>query len=143
MFSGGRLEPISLEGLGQRMKREVLAVSLNEGEATQGSHRSVQLKGATDPPTLDEFRCALKYSSRDTDGIEEAQQIEDVNVAGAVAFSGGVTLEPDVHEGDEVVLLGRQGDEEIDADEWADRLDSVSWEVLCGFGPRLPRRYRG
>jgi alanine racemase len=48
-----------------------------------------------------------------------------------------------VHAGDEVVLLGRQGDEEIDADEWADRLDSVSWEVLCGFGPRLPRRYRG
>ena len=48
-----------------------------------------------------------------------------------------------VQEGDEVVLLGRQGDEEIDADEWAGRLDSVSWEVLCGFGPRLPRRYRG
>jgi alanine racemase len=48
-----------------------------------------------------------------------------------------------VRAGDEVVLLGRQGDEEIDADEWADRLDSVSWEVLCGFGPRLPRRYRG
>jgi alanine racemase len=48
-----------------------------------------------------------------------------------------------VHAGDEVVLLGRQGDEEIDADEWAGRLDSVSWEVLCGFGPRLPRRYRG
>lgn len=55
-----------------------------------------------------------------------------------------VTMGDDpVHEGDEVVLLGRQGDEEIDADEWADSLDSVSWEVLCGFGPRLPRRYRG
>ena len=48
-----------------------------------------------------------------------------------------------VRVGDEVVLLGRQGDEEIDADEWADLLDSVSWEILCGFGPRLPRRYRG
>jgi alanine racemase len=48
-----------------------------------------------------------------------------------------------VHIGDEVVLLGGQGDEEIDADEWAGLLDSVSWEVLCGFGPRLPRRYRG
>ena len=48
-----------------------------------------------------------------------------------------------VQVGDEVVLLGRQGDEEIDADEWAELLDSVSWEVLCGFGPRLPRRYRG
>ncbi len=48
-----------------------------------------------------------------------------------------------VQVGDEVVLLGRQGDGEIDADEWAERLDSVSWEILCGFGPRLPRRYRG
>jgi alanine racemase len=44
--------------------------------------------------------------------------------------------------GDEVVLLGRQGDEEIDADEWAHHLDTVSWEILTGFGPRLPRRYR-
>lgn len=44
--------------------------------------------------------------------------------------------------GDEVVLLGSQGDEEINADEWAERLDTVSWEILCGFGPRLPRRYR-
>ncbi|MCP4245529.1 MAG: alanine racemase [bacterium] len=48
-----------------------------------------------------------------------------------------------VQVGDEVVLLGKQGDDEIDADEWAERLDSVSWEILCGFGPRLPRRYRG
>jgi alanine racemase len=48
-----------------------------------------------------------------------------------------------VQVGDEVVFLGKQGDQEIDADEWAGRLDSVSWEVLCGFGPRLPRRYRG
>ncbi|MDH3605364.1 MAG: alanine racemase [Acidimicrobiia bacterium] len=48
-----------------------------------------------------------------------------------------------VEVGDQVVLLGAQGDEEISADEWAERLDSVSWEILCGFGPRLPRRYRG
>lgn len=48
-----------------------------------------------------------------------------------------------VSRGDEVVLLGSQGGEAIDADEWADRLDSVSWEILCTFGPRLPRRYRG
>ena len=47
-----------------------------------------------------------------------------------------------VRVGEEVVLLGAQGDEEISADEWAARLDSVSWEILCGFGPRLPRRYR-
>lgn len=48
-----------------------------------------------------------------------------------------------VSHGDEVVLLGTQGEAHIDADEWADRLGSVSWEILCTFGPRLPRRYRG
>ena len=41
--------------------------------------------------------------------------------------------------GDEVVLLGRQGDEEITADEWAGMLGTISYEVLCGIGPRVPR----
>lgn len=45
--------------------------------------------------------------------------------------------------GDEVVLLGSQGDEEITADEWASRLGTISYEVLCGVGPRVPRRYTG
>ncbi len=41
--------------------------------------------------------------------------------------------------GDEVVLLGRQGDEEITADEWATRAGTISWEILCGIGARVPR----
>ena len=41
--------------------------------------------------------------------------------------------------GDEVVFLGRQGDEVITADDWARRLDTISYEVLCGIGPRVPR----
>ena len=45
--------------------------------------------------------------------------------------------------GDEVVFLGRQGDEVITADEWAARLDTISYEILCGIGPRVPRRYVG
>jgi alanine racemase len=44
-----------------------------------------------------------------------------------------------VRPGDEVVLLGRQGDDEITADEWADLLNTISYEVLCGIGPRVPR----
>ena len=38
-----------------------------------------------------------------------------------------------------MVLLGRQGDEEITADDWADLLGTISYEVLCGIGPRVPR----
>ena len=44
-----------------------------------------------------------------------------------------------VQPGDEVVLLGRQGDEVITADEWADNAGTISWEILCGIGARVPR----
>ena len=43
--------------------------------------------------------------------------------------------------GDEVVLIGRQGDEEIRAEEWAATLGTIGYEVVCGIGPRVPRRY--
>lgn len=42
---------------------------------------------------------------------------------------------------DEVVLLGRQGGEEITAEAWSDALGTISYEVVCGIGPRVPRRY--
>lgn len=45
--------------------------------------------------------------------------------------------------GDEVVLIGSQGDEVITADDWAERLDTISYEVLCGIGPRVPRVHLG
>ncbi|MDQ3680461.1 MAG: alanine racemase [Actinomycetota bacterium] len=45
--------------------------------------------------------------------------------------------------GDEVVLIGRQGDQEITADGWAELLDTISYEIVCGVGPRVPRVYRG
>ncbi|MHB1777770.1 MAG: alanine racemase [Acidimicrobiales bacterium] len=44
-----------------------------------------------------------------------------------------------VRPGDEVVLLGRQGDAEVTALEWAQRLGTITYEVLCGIGPRVPR----
>jgi len=45
----------------------------------------------------------------------------------------------DVHVGDEVVLLGAQGDERIDADEWATLAGTISWEILCAISARVPR----
>jgi alanine racemase len=46
-----------------------------------------------------------------------------------------------VEVGDEVVLLGRDGDAEITADEWADRLGTIAYEIVCGIGRRVPRSY--
>jgi alanine racemase len=44
--------------------------------------------------------------------------------------------------GDEVVLLGRQGNETIEASEVAAWAGTITYEVLCLLGLRLPRRYR-
>ena len=41
----------------------------------------------------------------------------------------------------QVVLLGRQGEEEISAPELAEHAGTISWEILCHLGLRLPRRY--
>ena len=48
-----------------------------------------------------------------------------------------------IHEvsiGDEAVLLGRQGDDYIGADELADRLGTINYEILTNALPRVPRR---
>ena len=48
-----------------------------------------------------------------------------------------------VARGDEVVLLGTQGGERITADDWAQRLGTISYEILCGIGARVPRVHVG
>jgi len=53
-----------------------------------------------------------------------------------------VTDLPPVHTGDEVVLLGHQGDERITADEVAQWMETISYEVLCLFGTFNERVFR-
>ena len=44
-----------------------------------------------------------------------------------------------VARGDECVLIGRQGDEEVTAWEWAERVGTIAYEVVCGLSSRVPR----
>lgn len=41
--------------------------------------------------------------------------------------------------GDEVVLIGRQGDASVRAEDWAERLGTIGYEVVCGITSRVPR----
>jgi alanine racemase len=50
-----------------------------------------------------------------------------------------VTAIPDLAVGEVVTLLGQEGNEKIAADDWAAVLNTISWEILCGFKHRLPR----
>jgi alanine racemase len=47
--------------------------------------------------------------------------------------------ETDVESGDEAVLIGRQGEEEIRIEELAARLETINYEVTCAISPRVPR----
>jgi alanine racemase len=46
-----------------------------------------------------------------------------------------------VEAGDEAVVIGRQQDEEITADELADRAGTINYEIVTAIGPRVPREY--
>jgi alanine racemase len=45
----------------------------------------------------------------------------------------------DVVAGDEAVLIGPMGAETVTADEWADRLGTIAYEITCGVSARVPR----
>jgi len=70
-----------------------------------------------------------------------------VPIVGAVSMdmlTVDVTELDQVEPGDEVVILGRQGDEswqQIDAREMAATIGTIPWEVVCRLGARIVREY--
>jgi alanine racemase len=52
-----------------------------------------------------------------------------------------VGAEPDVRRGAEAVLVGVQDGERILAEEWARRLGTINYEVMCAISARVPRAY--
>lgn len=45
----------------------------------------------------------------------------------------------EVHVGDEVILIGSQGNESITANEWAEQLGTIGYEIVCGISVRIAR----
>ena len=52
-----------------------------------------------------------------------------------------VTDIPGAQRCDEVVIMGAMGDERISAEELAEKEGTINYEILCGFGMRLPKVY--
>jgi alanine racemase len=88
------------------------------------------------------------------DGVRRA-----LGVSGAPVLVGGrrrpmvgvVTMDqlmvdcgPDaaVAVGDEAILLGGEGPEAVTVEDWAERLGTISYEIVTGLGPRTTRQYR-
>jgi len=69
-----------------------------------------------------------------------------------VPFAGRISMDlsvvdvtdvPAAAEGDEVTIIGAQGDHSITAWEVARECRTIPYEVLCAIGPRVPRIYIG
>lgn len=54
-----------------------------------------------------------------------------------------VTAIPEIQRGDEVVILGKQGEETITASEAAACCNTIPWEILTSITQRVPRIYQG
>ena len=50
-----------------------------------------------------------------------------------------VTDVPDVKQYDDAVVMGTAGDKAVTADEIAEKTGTISYEVVCRFGQRLPK----
>ncbi len=66
------------------------------------------------------------------------------------SFAGTITMDQlmidcesdsSVTVGDEVVLIGKQGEHSLTADDWAEALGTIGYEIVCGISPRIFRRY--
>jgi Alr-MurF fusion protein len=83
------------------------------------------------------------------DGLRRVPAWRCVLIGGQrAAVVGRVTMDyimvdvshiPHVRSGDPVVLIGRQGDQELHVDEIAGWFETISYEILTGIMPRVPR----
>jgi alanine racemase len=57
----------------------------------------------------------------------------DMSLLDVTALRGRVAL------GDEAVIIGSQGNEQVTADELAAKLDTINYEIVTGIAQRIPR----
>ncbi|MCM3710269.1 alanine racemase [Sporosarcina luteola] len=83
------------------------------------------------------------------DGLKRGLRNQDVLIGGERMPIVGticmdqcmVKLTREFAAGEKVTLIGRQGDEEITMEEWADRLGTIPYEIAVTVGKRVPRIY--
>ncbi|WP_301108493.1 alanine racemase [Sporosarcina sp.] len=84
------------------------------------------------------------------DGLKRALTGQEVIVGGRrVPIVGTICMDQcmvklphEFPEGEKVTLIGKQGDEEITMEEWAERLCTIPYEIAVMLSERIPRVYK-
>jgi len=71
--------------------------------------------------------------------IIRGQKVQQIGTITMDQLMLDVSNLPNLTEGEVVTLIGWDGLQSITADDWANTLNTISWEILCGFKHRLPR----
>src|SRR5699024_1699745 len=53
-----------------------------------------------------------------------------------------IKLDKEYPVGTKVTLIGKQGDDEIEANEIAEKLETINYEIPCMISERVPRKYK-
>ena len=92
-------------------------------------------RGEREQPVLGQVE-ARAIPAAQVDELSRDQQHQDdadQSLVDVTELQGRVAL------GAEVVLIGRQGDAVIEADEWADKLGTINYEIVTAISRRVPR----
>jgi alanine racemase len=108
------------------------------GHYQAGEPRSVAVVPAGYADGLDTRLCGRGHV------LIRGQRVPIVGAVSMDMLTVDVTDLAEVRPGDEVVLLGQQGDESwqrIDAREMAAAIGTIPWEIVCRLGTRIERQY--
>jgi len=83
-------------------------------------------------------RDSYKYGAMVLVGGDQRPIIGTVTMDQAMVDLGAAST---AQAGDPVILIGRQGDQEISVHDIAERLDTIPYEIVCDIGRRVRRRY--
>jgi alanine racemase len=141
----GRCPALDVSGYLPVMAWRSRIVHLNEAESprTVGYGRRFRTKGPTRIAIVP-MGYADGYPRALTNKADVLLRGQRAPVVGAVSMdmlAVSVGHIPGVEVGDEVVLLGSQGEERVSAEEMADLAETLPYEILCGLSRRVPRVY--
>ena len=80
--------------------------------------------------------------SNRADALVEGERVPGVGTISMDNLTVDLGPRSEVEPGAPAVLLGAQGGDEISAEELAERLGTINYEITCGISPRVPRAYR-
>lgn len=140
LYPAPHLQTISLKPVLQVKARITQVKRIAAGTGVSYGHRFIA------PRDLTMAVVAIGYADGVPRGLSQKLQVllrgKRLSQLGVITMDQlmiDVTAVPEAQVGDIVTLLGRDGEESIGADDWAEILGSISWEILCGFKHRLPR----